>query len=302
MSSPAAVAVLTVGVPLLGATAAIIDGIHHGIRTSDLVLLCSMYVACAFGTETGFHRLLSHRSFRARAPVRLLLCILGSMALQGPPLFWAAVHRQHHARSDREGDPHSPHGAIGQERPSFRGFAHAHVGWLFASPPGTSKAHVGDLLRDRLIVTVNRFYPLWGLLGILLPTVAGFFIVGTAEGALRACLWGGLMRVALWQQVTWSVNSFGHLFGSRPFATADQSVNNAWLAPLTLGGSWHNNHHAFPSSARVGFRAWEVDLHYAFIRALEALRVALDVKVPRADRVATARLMGRKVRNEIVTI
>jgi stearoyl-CoA desaturase (delta-9 desaturase) len=282
---------LAVGVPVLGAIIAIVDAIVHGVQTHDVMLLCVMYVACCFGTETGFHRLLSHRAFRAKAPLRLLLCILGSMAWQGPPLFWVGVHRQHHARSDRERDPHSPYWPSSRSTPSLGGFAHAHLGWLFVSSP-TPHAHIGDLLRDPMVVSVNRFYPLCGLLGILLPTLAGFCIVPTLESALRACLWGGMMRIAVWQQVTWCVNSFGHMFGSRPFATGDRSTNIGWLAPLTLGGSWHNNHHAFPSSAKVGLRLWEVDLHYALIRGLARLGIVTDVKVPRLDKDETARIVG----------
>jgi stearoyl-CoA desaturase (delta-9 desaturase) len=302
MSSPVAVASVSVGLPLLGSAAAITDAARHGVTAPDAVLLCAMYVACAFGTELGFHRLLSHRSFKATTPVLVALGVLGSMAAQGPPLFWAAVHRQHHARADRRGDPHSPYARHGWHHASLRGLVHAHLGWLFIPEEATFEPHINDLLKDRRILRLNRLYPLWVVLGIALPAAVGLCHSGSLEGAIRGALWGGFFRITAWQQVTWSVNSIGHVFGARPFATGDRSTNNVWLALFTLGGSWHNNHHAFPSSAKVGLRVWELDLHYVMVRALAALRLVSDVRVPIAGKVAAARLRGERVQDEIVSV
>ena len=289
-----ALATLTIGLPAGGLIWAIADTVRHGLHTPDLVLLAVMYLLVAFGTETGFHRLISHRSFRATPAVTAVLTVLGSMAAQGPPLFWAAVHRQHHAHTDRPGDPHSPH------LPGQRGFLHAHVGWLFASRSGEDlRANVNDLLRDRVVITVNRLYHWWVLLGLLIPGLLGLWWTGTLAGAARGVLFGGLARIALWQQVTWSVNSMGHLVGERPFATGDRSANNVWLVPLTLGGAWHNNHHAFPSSAKVGLLRGQVDVHFALIWILHKLGLVSAVKLPAPGRIEQALGQRGEIRHDV---
>lgn len=276
----------TVGVPLIATLWALHDAAVAGIDPRVIAIAIVMYVLVALGTEIGLHRLLSHRAFRASKPVLVALAVLGSMAAQGPPLFWAATHRRHHAQADRAGDPHSPHASQLAHERAWRRLFHAHVGWLF-EPVEDARHEIHDLIRNRLLLRVDQLYPAWLLLGVVLPCLAGLLFTGSVDVALRAAVWGGPVRIALWQQVTWSVNSFGHLLGSRPYQTKDRSTNNVGLALLTLGGGWHNNHHAFPSSAKVGLGTFQFDIHYRCIQLLAALGLVTDLKVPR--RSATTR-------------
>jgi stearoyl-CoA desaturase (delta-9 desaturase) len=291
----------------VGCAVAFVDALRQGVAPLYLELFAAFYVVGAFGTETGFHRLLAHRAFRVRSGALVLLCIAGSMTAQGTPLFWVTCHRHHHAHTDSAGDPHSPHPlhanaptavdgkgeASAAVRPSWRGLLHAHVGWLLAGVPKDVRPNVNDLLRDRIVLAMSRLYPLWVLMGLALPALIAWCILGTTESAIRGLLWGGLVRIAVWQHVTWSVNSFGHAFGSRTFATKDHSVNSAWLIPLTLGGAWHNNHHAFPSSAKVGLMPGQLDIHYWLIRLLALLGFASHIRVPTAASLQLARRKGK---------
>jgi stearoyl-CoA desaturase (delta-9 desaturase) len=294
---------LTIGLPLLGCAVACVDAIRHGVAPLYLELLVVFYVIGAFGTETGFHRLLSHRAFRARSVPLVLLCIAGSIAAQGTPLFWVTCHRHHHAHTDSVGDPHSPYPLSGsapaaarsKPRPTWRGLLHAHVGWLLAGVPRDVRPNVNDLLREPIVMSMSRLYPLWVLLGLALPALIAWGTLGTIESAVRGLLWGGLVRIAVWQHVTWSVNSVGHAFGTRTFATKDNSVNSPWLVPLTFGGAWHNNHHAFPSSAKVGLMPGQIDLHYWLIRLLEQLGFASHIRVPTAASLQLARRKGKMI-------
>lgn len=243
-------------------------------------LLIAMYSLTTFGIGIGYHRLLSHRSFQTSAPIRALFAILGSMAGQGPPLFWAAVHRRHHKYSDQPGDPHSPNLHGGGVWGVLRGFWHAHTGWLFVHEITDWGRWIPDLLQDRLLFRINRLYFLWMLLGLAIPATIGGLLSGTWRGAGLGMLWGGLVRMFLLHHSTWGINSVTHLWGTRPYKSNDYSRNNALVALMTYGEGWHNNHHAFPHSALHGLRWWQVDISGLVIRTLQACGLAWDVKRP----------------------
>jgi len=225
----------------------------------ELGLFALMYILTGFGITVGYHRMLTHRSFQASKPVEYTFAILGSMAVQGSPIHWVADHRKHHAHSDQDGDPHSPHtygeGIIG----SIKGLFHAHMGWLLTTQ-GTSdyKKYARDLLEDPGMRWISKRFLWWIGLSLLIPTVLGFVLTGfTWQGALGGYVWGGLVRIFFLHHVTWSINSVCHFMGRRRFAVEDESRNVFWLALPSLGEAWHHNHHAFPRSASHGLRAWE---------------------------------------------
>lgn len=274
------VAVLFVVVPFAALLTAIVLLWRTGVGPIDVALLVGMYVANIIGIGVGLHRHFSHRSFQTTTPIRVVLAILGSIAAQGPPLFWAAVHRRHHAYSDRDGDPHSPHLSGDGIRNLVRGFWHAHVGWLFKPEVHDLSVFVPDLVRDPLIFKVSRLYFVWVALGLIVPAAIGGVLTGTWTGAATGLLWGGLVRISLTHHTTWSVNSICHIYGRRPFRSRDYSANNLWLAIPSFGEAWHNNHHAFPSSAFHGLRWWQIDLSGYIIRLLELTGLAWNVKRP----------------------
>ena len=253
-----------------------------GIDAPAAVAMGAMYALTGFGVTIGFHRLLTHRAFEAPRPVRLLLAILGSAAGQGMAIRWCATHRRHHQHSDRAGDPHSPrlHGDTLLDR--VRGFWHAHVGWCFDTDPAGTARSVPDLIQDPALVRIDRLYFLWVALGILAPALAVGLYRHTWSGFVSGMLWGGLARIFLMQHVTWSINSVCHVWGGREFQSADHSTNNFPLAILSLGEGWHNNHHAFPTSARHGLRWWQFDASYLVIRGMQALGLASHVRTPSA--------------------
>jgi stearoyl-CoA desaturase (delta-9 desaturase) len=272
-----ATAVVT-GVPMLLLVLAGWQAWGGALHWHDLVILFVCYFATGFGITVGYHRLLTHRSFAAGPRTRGVLAAFGAAAIEGPPIEWVANHRMHHAFSDQEGDPHSPHVGHGAGwRGALRGLVHAHLGWLFTSDFASEERYAPDLLGDRAIRFVDRTFLLWVLVGLLVPFAAGFAFTGTLTGGLTALLWGGAVRIFLLHHVTFSINSLCHFFGRRRFATDDESRNLLWLAPLSMGESWHNNHHAFPTSAAHGMRWWEIDLSALVIRGLRATGLAWDV-------------------------
>ncbi len=272
----------SIALPFLGFMGAIAMAVSSGISRLDLALLGSFFLVTVLGIEVGYHRLFSHHSFVAAQPIRIFLAISGCMALQGPIVYWASNHRRHHAFSDQQNDPHSPHAHGTDKFVCLQDFWHAHIGWIF-SPERTCPGRYGrDLLADPVIQIIDRFYLLWVGLGLLIPAVIGG-LVGGGMGSLHGFLWGGLARIFLVQQGTYSINSCCHYFGTRPFETEEKSTNNLWLALPTLGGSLHNTHHAFPSTAVNGFRWWHLDIAGWFIRALAGLGLAWRVKIPTAQ-------------------
>src|ERR1043166_5220028 len=271
---------LTVLLPFGGLAAAIILLWGRGFSWVQLGLLLSMYCVTGMGITMGFHRLFTHRSFETNRLVKLALGICGSMAVQGPLLKWVATHRRHHQHSDRADDPHSPHQHGGGILGLLRGLWHAHLGWLFLPDAPNLNRYVGDLMNDKLIRTASALFPVWVLAGLIIPTVIGGVLTQSWIGALTGLIWGGLVRIFLVHHVTWSVNSICHIWGSRPFRCGDESRNNFVLGVLCWGEGWHNNHHAFPNSARHGLRWWQLDLSYLAILLLSVLGLAWNVRLP----------------------
>lgn len=270
---------LVTGVPFLGLGLAGWQLWSHVLGWSDVIVFGIMYVLTGLGVTVGFHRHFTHRSFKTVRPIRAALAILGSAAIEGPIISWVADHRKHHAHSDEHGDPHSPHVDHGGGwSGALRGLLHAHVGWLFIhTHRGNHERYARDLLDDPLIRFVDRTFIVWAVLGLAIPFGLGYAIGGTLLAGLTGLLWGGLVRVFVLHHMTYSINSLCHFFGRQRFDTGDQSRNLLFLALPTLGEAWHNNHHAFPTSAAHGLRRWELDPSAATIWLLERLGLAWDV-------------------------
>jgi stearoyl-CoA desaturase (delta-9 desaturase) len=266
-------------VPFAATLVAIVLLWNSWVSAADLVIAAAMYLLTAIGITVGFHRLLTHRSFQTSKPLEYLFAILGSMAVQGPVIAWVADHRKHHAHTDEEGDPHSPHvSPEGGVKGVFSGLWHAHSGWLMSSQGRADwRRYAADLSEDRGMRTISRQFPLLVLATLAIPALAGYLVSDTAMGALTGLLWGGLVRIFFVHHVTWSVNSICHFFGSRRFDTDDHSTNVFWLAIPSLGESWHHNHHAFPRSAVHGLKRWEPDPSGLIIASLEKLGLARNV-------------------------
>ena len=284
-----AVLFLTLG-PLAGLVLGVVAVWGRGISGTDIAIALTTYYLFGFGVTVGYHRLFTHRSFEARRSVRAALAILGSMAVEGSVISWVADHRRHHAFADQEGDPHSPHIDAGEGlKGILLGLWHAHIGWLLKGERTVRERWAPDLLKDPMLVRIDRAFPKLALASLAIPALAGFAITGTLRGTVTAFLWGGAVRMLLLHHVTWSINSICHYFGRRPFDTADESTNNWALSILSFGESWHNNHHAFPTAAVHGIERWQIDLTGAVIVGLERLRLARNV-----HRVSPKQIMSKR--------
>jgi stearoyl-CoA desaturase (delta-9 desaturase) len=268
-----------IGLPL----AALAVGVWHAwggsLHWHDLVVTAIVYALTGAGITVGYHRLFTHRSFKTTRTLRAVFAVLGSMAVEGSVVEWVSTHRKHHDFSDEPGDPHSPHAdhAPGW-RGALRGLGHAHVGWMFRGKDMANPArYARDLLADRDLRFIGRTFPLWVMAGLALPFGLGVALTGTVTGGLTGLLWGGAVRIFLLHHATFSINSLCHFYGRRPFRTGDESRNLAWLAPITFGEAWHNNHHAFPTSARHGLGRRQPDPGAWLIAALERFHLAWDV-------------------------
>jgi stearoyl-CoA desaturase (delta-9 desaturase) len=270
-------------IPFAATIAAVVLFWNRLVSPADLAIAGVMYALTAVGITVGFHRLLTHRSFQTSKPLEYTFAVLGSMAVQGPVIAWVADHRKHHAHTDEEGDPHSPHVGHDHEgvtrlRGLCAGLWHAHAGWLMSTQGRADwKRFAPDLYEDAGMRAIGRAFVPLVLLSLALPALAGYLVGGTLASAGTALLWGGLVRIFFVHHVTWSVNSVCHFFGSRRFDTDDRSTNVFWLALPSLGESWHHNHHAFPRSARHGLRRRELDPSAAIIAGLERLGLAWNV-------------------------
>ena len=252
----------------------------HAVTLPDLVLGVVLFFVTGHGIAIGFHRLFTHSSFTPNRPLKIALASVGSMALEGSIIGWVANHRRHHMFSDRAGDPHSPHRYGAGAAAQTRGFLYAHVGWLFAVDTTSADRFAPDLLVDRDLVVVSRLFPLFAVLSLAVPFGLGWLWAGTLGGALTALVWAGIVRMMVLHHVTWSVNSICHVFGRQPFTKKDRSTNFAPLAVLSFGESWHNFHHAHPSSARHGALPRQIDSSAALIRIFEKLGWATKVRWP----------------------
>ncbi len=269
-----------VPVPLIGLVVAIILLWNKAVGPLDLAIMAGFYVITALGITLGYHRMFTHRSFESSSAFRAIVAGMGSMAMQGSVITWVADHRKHHAFTDQDGDPHTPHGFGPGFSGAVHGLWHAHVGWLFETV-GTAERErfAPDLLKDRTLRTMDKLFLPMLILGFAVPFGLGWWIGGGLGAALTAVVWGGLVRIFLLHHVTWSINSVCHFFGRRRFDVEDESRNVFWLAPLSMGEAWHHNHHAFPTSAFHGLAFWErmADPTGLLISALEKLGVIWNV-------------------------
>ena len=270
--------------PVVWVTAFVIVAFHIGALAAlfffswkaFLLAMVLWWVAGGLGVGVGYHRLLTHRGYKTSKWMEYLLTVCGTLALEGGPIFWVATHRQHHQNTDKEGDPHSPR----------EGGFWAHVGWLLTGQTMHNDSanllpYVPDLRKDRFHVWISR----WHWVPI---TVLGMILL--VAGGWKFLFWGIFFRTVLGLHSTWLVNSATHMWGSRRFSTGDTSRNSFWVALLTFGEGWHNNHHAHPQSPRHGLSWYEVDLNWYVIAALRMFRIAWDVK---ARRLNTGRITGK---------
>ncbi|HEX2132328.1 MAG TPA: acyl-CoA desaturase [Actinophytocola sp.] len=262
--------------PLFGVVAAIVLLWNKLVGPADMVAFGIMYVIAGLGVSTGYHRLLAHRAFQTTRPLRIFFAAAGAMAGQGPPITWVAHHRRHHRVADKPGDPHSPyHDEEPGLRGALKGLWHAHMGWLFERGLSSDPMrYCPDILRDKDMRFISKHFTWFVLAGVAIPGLIGLALTGTLFGALTGALWGGLVRFFFANHITYAVNSIGHYFGRRRFATPDESRNVGWLALFSFGEAWHNNHHAFPRSASHGMRWYELDISALVIRGLERLNLA----------------------------
>jgi stearoyl-CoA desaturase (delta-9 desaturase) len=222
-------------------------------------------VTGGLGVTLGFHRLLTHQSFSAAPWLRRLLVVCGTLAVQGGPISWVASHRLHHAHSDRELDPHN----------SRKGFWWAHIGWMFYRDPKLAtfegyRHYAKDLVADPFILFLDRWF-------VVLQIVLGLVLL--AAGGWAFVVWGIFVRLVVGWHCTWLVNSATHMWGYQSYDSRDEARNNWWVALITWGEGWHNNHHAFPRSARHGIRWWELDPSFIVLRGFEQLGWAWDLRV-----------------------
>src|SRR5580704_15974946 len=287
----AGVTATIVAVPFAGLGVAVWLAWGRGLNLADVLMAVGFYVITGLGVTVGFHRLLTHRSFTAAPALRVALALAGSMSFEGPVIGWVAIHRRHHAFTDRPGDPHSPYRYGTSLAGQLRGLAHAHAGWLLRDDPTPPERYAPDMTADRSMRLISAAFPALCALSLALPFGAGWLIGGSWRTALLGLLWAGLVRVTVLQHVTWSVNSLCHMFGNRPFATRryDRATNLWPLALVSFGESWHNMHHSDPACARHGAEPGQIDISAAVIRLFERLGWATGVHWP-----VPARLTARR--------
>jgi stearoyl-CoA desaturase (delta-9 desaturase) len=266
--------------PAVTAVLVLTHDVGHGVPWVNLALAAGFAAVIGHGVTIGFHRLFTHRSFEANRPLKILLAAVGSLSFQGSLIGWVADHRRHHRFSDRDGDPHSPW--MSGEKPvaGWRGLWHAHVGWCFTNEPTSRARFAADLLADPDLVMIDRLFVPFCAITLGVPFGIGFALKGTLAGAVGTLLWAGVLRIGFSHNLTWAINSVCHRFGAQPFRTHDHSTNFAPLALLTMGESFHNAHHAFPSMARHGVEPHQVDTSAAVIRFFERRGWATNVHWP----------------------
>ncbi|QIZ38702.1 fatty acid desaturase [Saccharopolyspora sp. ASAGF58] len=279
--------------PIFGTVAAFAFLAVHPFGTPELVLLLAMWVVTGLGISVGYHRLFTHRSFKAKPWIANLLAVTGSMAGQGGMVSWVALHRRHHECSDREGDPHSPNLAGRGLKGRLRGLMHSHFLWMRRHEYPNVVHYAPDLLKNRSLVRVARFYYYWIVLGLVIPAVVGGIVYQSWTGAVSCLLWGGLVRIFVLEHIVWAINSFLHMFGTRPYRSREESGNGAIFALITFGEAWHNNHHAFPESPSFGLDWYRLDPGYWLVKLLEITGLAWDLKVPTSERREAKRIYNK---------
>ncbi len=287
--------------PFVGVVTAMVMLWGSGLSPVDAGLALVFYLFTGLGVTIGYHRLFTHGSFQASRPLKIVLAVGGSMAMEGSLIGWCAIHRRHHAYSDKEGDPHSPHldegpGVMGV----VKGLWHAHMGWLVTPEATDEKRWAPDLLKDKDLVKITKMFPLLAVASFLLPALLGFALTQSLRGAVTAFVWASLVRIFLLQHVTWSINSICHFYGERPFKSLDFSTNNWVLSLISFGESWHNNHHAFPTSARHGIGRAQLDPSGRLISWFQKLRWASEVKSVSPKQIAAKKIAKFKPRPQLV--
>ena len=276
-------------VPGLGTAAAAWFLWEGWYTTADVWLFAGMYAIHIGGITIGFHRYLAHKSFKTSRFFEGILMIAGSMAGEGPIMYWVTTHRRHHRFSDREGDPHSPNLKGKSLRARLAGLWYAHMPWMLSDESSSWSFWAPDVLRDRRLFFYHRTYQLWVAAGLALPTVIGLALQPTLLGALEGFLFGGLARMFLANQAAWCVGSLSHMIGGRPFNNGDRSANNWPVAVLTFGEGLQNNHHAFPGSYKHAVRVWEPDLSGWVLTVLGWVRVVWSLRQPDKQTIAARR-------------
>jgi stearoyl-CoA desaturase (delta-9 desaturase) len=271
-------------VPFLAFLAAIPVAWGWGLNWTDVILMAIFYWTSGLGITAGYHRLFTHGSYKANRPLRIGVAIAGSMGIEGPVIRWVADHRRHHAFSDREGDPHSPWRYGTSTSALMKGLGYAHLGWLFDEMHTNREKYTPDLMNDRDIRFVDKLFPVWLLVSLLLPAAIGGLVAQSWAGALSAFFWASLVRIFVLHHVTWSINSVCHVLGERPFKSRDKAANFWPLAILSFGESWHNMHHADPTSARHGVLRGQLDTTARLIWFFEKFGWATNVRWPSPER------------------
>jgi stearoyl-CoA desaturase (delta-9 desaturase) len=280
---------LTIAIPFAAVVVAVPVAWGGWLGWHDVVIAVLLYAISGHGITVGFHRYFTHGSFKANRALRVTLAVAGSLAIEGPVIRWVADHRRHHRFSDQAGDPHSPWRYGETTAALLKGLWYAHMGWLFDPEQTSQQKYAPDLLADRDVARVSRAFPALVAVSLLAPAVIGGLWSMSWHGALTAFFWGGLVRIALLHHVTWSINSICHAAGERPFKARDRSGNVWWLAILSMGESWHNLHHADPTSARHGVLRGQIDSSARLIRWFELAGWARDVRWPSGERLAAKR-------------
>jgi len=269
---------------MIGAHVACLAVIFTGVSAIALTVAIIAYVLRAFGVTGGFHRLLAHGAFRAGRGMQFFFALLGSLAIQGGPLWWVSHHRNHHRYSDGPKDLHSP---------AHRGFWYSHMGWMWDKACFEHTAsNVKELHKYPEIKALQRYYPVLiiGQAGFFyaLGALIGHFFPASGTSGAQMLVWGFFISiVALWHS-TFMVNSVCHIWGKRPWDSGDGSTNNWLVAILTLGEGWHNNHHKFAYSARHGLEWWQLDITWLTLCLFEKLGLVSELKLPRETRLAEA--------------
>ena len=273
-------------IPLIAVACALPIAWGGWLSWLDITLAIGLWLLTAGGITIGYHRYFTHGSFKANRTVKIVLAVLGSLAIEGSLDQWVADHRKHHKFSDEVGDPHSPWRFGTSKKAIGKGLLYAHVGWLFDDDNTGIDKYAPDIASDKDLNWISKHFSVFVIASLLLPAVLGGLITWSWMGAVTAFFWAGLVRVAFVHHVTWSINSICHVFGNRPFTSRDLSSNVAWLAIPSLGESWHNLHHVDPTDARHGVMKGQIDISASFIQGMEKTGLATDVRWPKAERLA----------------
>jgi stearoyl-CoA desaturase (delta-9 desaturase) len=266
------------------------------ISVTNATMAIVLYVISGFGISLGFHRYLTHGSFKAGRVMRAVLAVSGSLAIAGAPSQWVATHRHHHACADRVGDPHSPWRYGSRPIAVLKGLGYAHLGWMLRKDLSNRARFAPDIVADPVVSAVDRLFIPISAVSMFGPAVLGGAVEGTWTGAASALLWAGILRVALLHHVIWSVNSICHVVGDRPFTTKDRAANFWPLAIISFGESWHNSHHADPTLARHGVLRGQWDPAARLIWLFERCGLVYDVRWPKPGRLAARLVAPRTVR------